>query len=187
MLCQKCNHNNASVHYEQNINGKVTKLDLCPECAKEMNLGIGNIFDTNISNAFGNMFDDVFESFGSLLGSHAGTLASLSCNSCGTSLNDLSNTSFLGCPDCYDVFDSLVEKNLERCQRGTRHLGKRPNRLGSPKAEESKKAKKEKKPLSEADSLRAELKAAVKAENYEKAAELRDKIKALENKEDGDK
>ncbi|MCD8158267.1 MAG: UvrB/UvrC motif-containing protein [Clostridiales bacterium] len=186
MLCQKCNHNNATVHYEQNINGKVTKMDICPECAKEMNLGVSNIFDSSFSNAFGNMFDNVFESFGSLLGGHSGALKSLSCNSCGTNINDLINTSFLGCPDCYDVFDSLVEQNLERCQRGTRHLGKRPSRLELGRHHKKEEVK-ETKPVSEIDSLKAELKAAVEKENYEKAAELRDKIKALENKETGDK
>ncbi|MCD8090189.1 MAG: UvrB/UvrC motif-containing protein [Clostridiales bacterium] len=182
MLCQKCNHNNASVHYEQNINGKVTKLDLCPECAKEMNLGIGSVFETGFSNIFGNIKD----SFGGFFDSPVSTLKSLSCGSCGTNINSLYDTSFLGCPDCYDAFDSLVEQNLERYQRGTRHLGKRPHRLGFGRAE-NKRKEKEAKPLSELDSLRAELKAAVEKENYEKAAELRDKIKALENKEAGDK
>ncbi len=182
MLCQKCNHNNATVHYEQNINGKVTKLDLCPECAKEMNLGVGSVFENGFSNIFGNMLGG----FGSFFDSPVGALKSLSCGSCGTNLSDLSNTSFLGCPDCYDVFDSLVEQNLERYQRGTRHTGKRPHRLGG-EGRKEKKADKETKPLSELDSLRAELKDAVEKENYEKAAELRDKIKAIENKEAGDK
>ncbi len=175
MLCQKCNHNNATVHFEQNINGKVTKMDLCPECAKE--LGIGANMNFGGFGGFNSLFDNFFGGLFEPVGSHI----SLSCNSCGEDMSSLSNSSFLGCSDCYDVFDSIIENSLGRYQRGTRHTGKRPGRFGLKRNNENE-AKEENKPVSEIDKLKAELNEAVKTENYEKAAELRDKIKKLENK-----
>ncbi|MCD8237742.1 MAG: UvrB/UvrC motif-containing protein [Clostridiales bacterium] len=181
MLCQKCNHNNATVHYEQNINGKVTKLDLCPECAKEMNIGMPQ-FSTGFSSlldGFGSLFGEM-PSISSFFDTPS-QIASTSCTGCNTSLGELNNSSFLGCPDCYSAFESLIENTLGRCQKDIRHTGKRPNRLGGrSKTEENTGAADSGKPMTEVEKLRAELKEAVKAENYEKAAELRDKIKELE-------
>ncbi len=183
MLCQKCNHNNATVHYEQNINGKVTKLDLCPECAKEMNIGM-----PQLSTGFSSLLDGF--GFGSIFGEMPSIssffdtpsqITSTSCTGCNTSLGELNKSSFLGCPDCYSAFESLIENTLGRCQKGIRHTGKRPNRLGGrSKTEENTGTANTGKPVTEVEKLRAELKEAVKAENYEKAAELRDKIKELE-------
>lgn len=180
MLCQKCNHNNATVHYEQNINGKVTKLDLCPDCAKELSIAV-----PQLQTGFGSFFDSF--GFGSLLGNMGSlsgffdapsqALSSLTCKSCGADLGSINSIGFLGCPDCYNAFESLVENNLNRCQKGSRHMGKRPNRLGG---RLKKKEENTPSPKSEKAKLQAELKKAIKEENYEKAAELRDKIKELE-------
>lgn len=35
MKCQKCNHNEANVHYTETINGETREICLCSECAKE--------------------------------------------------------------------------------------------------------------------------------------------------------
>lgn len=201
MLCQKCNKNNASIHYQQNINGNKTEYHLCPECAAEMGLdmgagqilsdsldGFGNIFSGFFggSNGFGDLLSG-FGSLGSLADSHSEPHTGLKCPDCGMDLSSLGGSSFLGCPECYDTFESILGPNLDRFQRGHRHTGKRPNRLGTaphaPSVNEAAEANKEKKePLSEVDKLRAELNEAVKAENYEKAAELRDKIKEIGDK-----
>ncbi len=174
MLCQKCNHNNATVHFEQNINGKITELDLCEDCAKEMNIGFNmDIFPdpvSLISNFWGES-DSLFHAPHSSIGEHL-------CPTCHSGLSSLIGSSFLGCTDCYDEFDSFVENNLRKYQRGIRHIGKRPGSLGNT----ASKPENRQTPVSEADKLRAELKKAVEEENYEKAAELRDKIKELGDK-----
>ena len=43
MKCSNCGKNNANVSFNQNINGEVTNLHLCEECAHK--LGIFNSFD----------------------------------------------------------------------------------------------------------------------------------------------
>ena len=43
MKCSNCGKNNANVSFNQNINGEVTNLHLCEECAHK--LGIFNSFE----------------------------------------------------------------------------------------------------------------------------------------------
>ena len=35
-MCTKCGKKEASVYYKQNINGKVTEMNLCEDCAAEL-------------------------------------------------------------------------------------------------------------------------------------------------------
>ena len=42
MLCQNCKTRQANTHIRQVINGELTELDLCPECAAK--LGYENAF-----------------------------------------------------------------------------------------------------------------------------------------------
>ena len=179
MLCQKCNKNPANLHFEQNLNGHKTEIHLCHECAAEMGMkamsGLGVDMNGLLEGIIGNMFgsDLAFDSFFENNNRLSGSV----CSECGTDLRSLGDSSFLGCPNCYEAFDSFIEKNLGRFQRGSRHTGKRPG--GARPIREEKPQKKE---MSEADRLRAELKEAIKCENYEKAAELRDKIRELGDK-----
>lgn len=38
MLCTKCGKNEATVYFSQNINGNKTEYNLCPQCAREMDI-----------------------------------------------------------------------------------------------------------------------------------------------------
>jgi protein arginine kinase activator len=89
----------------------------------------------------------------------------LTCPACGLKYAAFRADGRLGCPDDYDAFRPALEPLLERIHRGTRHGGKAP-RAAALRAE-----------LSE---LRGQLAAAVEAENYEDAAELRDRIRQKE-------
>jgi len=48
MICNKCNKNEATFFLEQNINGKITKIALCPQCAKEYNDKTLNPYSFNL-------------------------------------------------------------------------------------------------------------------------------------------
>ena len=96
---------------------------------------------------------------------------SLRCDKCGSTFNDIVRSGKIGCADCYSTFYDKLLPSLERLHGRTRHEGKIPNGI----VEVPDKSEKEK--------LQDELKQAVDEQNYEKAAELRDKIKALESEE----
>ena len=36
MRCDRCGRNEATFYYKSNINGKVTQIHLCPQCAEEL-------------------------------------------------------------------------------------------------------------------------------------------------------
>ncbi|MFA5881294.1 MAG: UvrB/UvrC motif-containing protein, partial [Eubacteriales bacterium] len=77
----------------------------------------------------------------------------------------------LGCPTCYDVFENKLDPVLRRIHGNPRHTGKIPKRTGG--TIELRR---------EIEELKRELQAAITSEEYEKAAEVRDKIRGLENK-----
>ena len=82
---------------------------------------------------------------------------------------DFRKTGRLGCPECYAYFAEGLEPLLGAVQRGSQHVGKIP-------ARESVRVKK----TAEVAGLRKALDRAVADEEYEKAAELRDRIRSCE-------
>ncbi|WP_193364675.1 UvrB/UvrC motif-containing protein, partial [Limnohabitans sp. Rim47] len=76
-----------------------------------------------------------------------------------------------GCSECYNEFDFRLDQLLRRIHGSARHTGKIPERKG--KTILIKKKIKE---------LRNELERAVAKEEFERAAELRDRIRELERR-----
>ena len=72
MRCDRCGKNEATFYYKSNINGKVTQIHLCPQCAEELgytdsfrSAGMtGGLFGDFFSRPFG-MLVPVFNGFGS--------------------------------------------------------------------------------------------------------------------------
>jgi len=95
----------------------------------------------------------------------------MTCESCGTTHQDFKKGGRLGCEACYHVFRPVLEPLLDGMHAGNKHLGKVPSRSVRKKSE-----------VDNLDQLRKDLKTAIEEENYEKAAELRDRLKKLESK-----
>lgn len=91
------------------------------------------------------------------------------CEHCGMKFIDFRNTGRLGCPHDYAVFQNEIQPLLESIHSGTRHTGKVPQHNPNPMVREE-----------ELTNLRKELQKAIRAEAYEEAAELRDRIRVLE-------
>ena len=92
------------------------------------------------------------------------------CPECGLTLNEFRKSGVLGCPQCYDAFDRRLSPLIERAQNGrTHHVGKTPRRAGGSIDRQRLLQR-----------LAKELDSAVAAEQYERAAELRDRLQSLE-------
>ena len=91
---------------------------------------------------------------------------------CNMRLSEVAKSGKAGCSNCYTVFRPQLEYMLGRIHANTRHTGKISESAG-----EKLKLKKE------LENLQAELQAAIATQNFEQAAVLRDKIKAIEAKE----
>ena len=172
MLCQKCKKNNATIHYRENINGKVTEYSLCADCAAELERDGVIKFENPFSNF---MRDDIFD-FASVLPSfftslnHAlGSGETKRCPVCGSTFSDIARTGHIGCPQCYETFADELSATVNQLHGVSKPQGRIPKRFGEKQNREA-----------EINSLKEEQKKAIEAQEFEKAAELRDKIKALE-------
>jgi protein arginine kinase activator len=163
MICPKCNANKATIRYREVIDGKVSEMQICPECYKAMQSGQSTGFEMAGTAPSARRRERLSRVAAKAQG------AKTACRTCGTSASDLAERRRAGCPDCYTVFSGAVGKLI---QRGTlpRHCGK------SPKRED-----RQERLAYELMTLRSLLKLAVQNENYEEAAEHRDRIRSIES------
>lgn len=160
MLCDKCGTNEAVVHRIMVINGKKTEQHLCGECAKKSG---------TLSFKLPSFADLTSVSFKA---KEPGT----ACQ-CGMTLESFKEGGLFGCPKCYDTFGDAMLNIVKSSQGGrSQHLGAKPS-SGVPAVE------------SQLSSLRRELTDAIEKEEYERAAELRDRIRSIstEGKQHEDK
>lgn len=171
MMCQECNKRQATVHITKIINGKKTELHLCEVCAKQKQIGFSKVTDPfNFESGF---------SIGKLLSSffdypdQEQESREKECGRCGISFPRFTETGKFGCSNCYDTFRDQTTPLLRRIHGKTYHVGKVPRRTGSKLRLKTKLNK-----------LKRELQEAVNAEEYERAAVLRDRIKEMEKNND---
>lgn len=91
------------------------------------------------------------------------------CEICGMSFEDFRRTGKMGCNNCYNNYGERLKPVLKRLHGNYEHKGKAPARI-SKILEASR----------ELERLKELLGKAVQDEEYEKAAEIRDKIKEME-------
>ena len=91
------------------------------------------------------------------------------CPNCGMTYQDFAHTGKIGCSVCYDTFRGQLAPLLKRIHGSSTHSGKIPRRSGGVLVVRH-----------EIALLKEQLADAVQSEAYEKAAEYRDKIRALE-------
>lgn len=162
-LCDHCGQNPVSVHYKETVNGVSTERYLCASCAKKLVPSKGGIFS-----------EDWMKSFSLFPHPAAGQGESQVCPLCKTPLSRIRREGKFGCGTCYDTFASRLDMSSFV---GSGYHGER---TGAAKKEEKKT---EKAPAPAAESLadlKRKLQEAVKTENYELAAVLRDRIRREE-------
>ncbi|WP_425448456.1 UvrB/UvrC motif-containing protein [Dethiothermospora halolimnae] len=167
MLCEDCGKNKATVHLTKVINGNVNKVHLCEDCASK-----NKDFNFDSSFSIHNFLTGLLE------GSHNETVdfsktKSIKCDTCGMTYGKFRQIGLFGCDDCYDNFKDKLKPLVKRIHGHNTHIGKVPKRAGG-----VIRVKKE------IEKYRNQLNSAVKKEEFEKAVELRDKIKELEGQLD---
>lgn len=92
------------------------------------------------------------------------------CPSCGLTILEFRQTGTLGCPSCYDAFQPDLGTLIARAQGGaTHHVGRAPRASSGSVERGMRRAR-----------LVQELDAAVAAEQYERAARIRDRLHQLD-------
>ena len=154
MKCENCGKNEVTFVYQSNINGKVTEKHLCSECAE--NLGytqkIAAHSQRMMQNFFGNSLfgSSFFDDFFSPVPSLMGRMLE-------------------------DPFDDFFTDMPALCAAPVQQEAQKKTDDLVGKEEQSRFAY-----MRKLNALKMEMKKAVHQENFERAAELRDEIHALE-------
>ncbi len=178
MLCEKCRIREATVRYMEIINGVKTEHSLCTQCAAEMNFG-----------PYTAILDGDFN-LGKLLSGLMGlpaasgqeeSLTEVVCPNCGTTYQQFVNESRFGCADCYHVFDMLIGEKIKKLQDSSSHTGKQPKMRPLPAGEPAVMDDGSLEFSREEQIRQTEraLKEAIRTENYEEAAILRDRLRSM--------
>lgn len=172
MLCDICKKNQANVHITKIVNGVKQELNLCEKCAKEMgNFNIGSEM-INFASPF--TFQNILSGLMDYVSQPTTTEKKVepACKNCGMTYSEFREKGYLGCSECYKNFSSTLMPVIKRVQGNVEHTGKIPNKLCKGLIVKRQLLK-----------LKEELQKAVAAEEYEKAAEIRDKIKDIKDEE----
>lgn len=162
MLCDNCEKNIATTHIKTVVNGVLTEMDLCDNCASS--LGYGKIGGDSLADMLISMFSDI-----SPTRLERNTLR---CKICNSSFSDIAKSGKAGCAECYRTFYGDLLPYLKRVHGSVKHTGKVPNSAPLVTVPQN----------DTVDTLRMELNRLVSEEKFEEAAKVRDKIKKLEGK-----
>ena len=160
MICDSCKERDAVIQVMQVTEKGQTRLNLCAKCAAEQNI------ETTVNEAKQSLYDHLLPAQKQL----AGAAEARSCPFCSSTLRDFKATGRLGCARCYTSFVGTLRDLLRRVHGSSRHVGKQYHAPTPVPAEGGSM-------LSE---LRERLRRAVENEQFELAAELRDRIKVME-------
>jgi protein arginine kinase activator len=162
MSCEQCREREAVIHLTQIVNEQVTTLHLCERCAAEKGVeSPGAQPKTPLGTFLAAMGQETEPAQAPRVDA---------CPRCGGSLQDFRESGRLGCPDCYRSFEVPLRDLLRRLHGSTHHVGERYDDRDIASAEGRQ----------QASELREQLRLAVETENFELAAELRDRLRVLE-------
>jgi protein arginine kinase activator len=169
MLCENCKKNEASVHFTRIINGEKKELNICESCAKEAD-GLQMAGDMGFGSSFSflNILSGIMDYMGP--SQNISKAQVITCKNCGTTYNEFKKYGLLGCSECYKSFSPAITPVIKRVQGNLEHVGKIPKKLGKDIMEKRRLLK-----------LKEDLQKAIANEEYEKAAQIRDDIKSLQN------
>jgi protein arginine kinase activator len=164
MLCDNCKERDAIINLTQVEHDSKVTLHLCEQCAQQKGVETG-----------GTVLKSPLGSFMAALGKGGALVPApsdgLRCPACGSTLRDFRDSGRLGCDQCYVSFDSHLRDLLRRLHGSSQHVGERYALPGVRGGDD---------PRSRLLELKAQLRRAVEGENFELAAELRDRIRVLE-------
>jgi protein arginine kinase activator len=154
MLCESCKEREATVHLTQVVEGTVTKVHLCEDCAAKSGLDVQSPMSIT----------DILLGMGAK-GAPVRPESEASCPQCQMKRSDFKKSGRLGCPTCYESFSGELVPLVKVMHRSDQHVGKVPSREGI-----------RVRMSAEIAILQQSLEKAIALEHYEEAARLRDQI-----------
>ncbi|UTC75790.1 UvrB/UvrC motif-containing protein [Treponema sp. OMZ 792] len=164
MICDMCKLNEAAVSVEQVADGVTKNIYLCPACSQRLGFGMfSETIDISITKLLGSNDID-----------NDDCKKSGQCPICGLSFRDIESKQIIGCTECFSFFKTEIMEILGKKKKNLKYSGFTSDDQVPETFFETHSSQE----------LREELKKAVEIEDYERAAALRDEIKALEKNHD---
>lgn len=173
MKCERCGKEDATLKVTRvEKTGQAFQICVCSGCAVDISPYQKKIAQKSAS--FDTLLKELLKSQGAKVpdADDTGVIvrsAPAPCPSCGLEWAAYKSTFMLGCPDCYDSFAEVLEQDLLRYHRATRHVEPAPAGATSVVAMQDR-----------LKACREELKNALDYEDYRQAAFLRDEIAKIE-------
>jgi protein arginine kinase activator len=161
MLCDNCGERDAAVHLTTIVNNEVKQQHLCERCAAERGV------ETTVSvpkHPLGDFLAQIQQQVATP------STESGRCTFCGATMTDFRTTGRWGCARCYTAFEPSMRELLRRVHGNSRHGG-HPYQPPQPQLDERSTI------LGE---LKERLRRAIESEQFELAADLRDRIRVME-------
>lgn len=164
MQCDICSKKKATVHLTEIVDDQMSEMHLCEECARQKSSQMEQQF--GLADLLAGLAD-----FGKSTKEEE-TVESAKCLNCGMSYDEFRKFGRLGCSQCYESFKMQLSTLLKKVHGSNHHLGKTPTKI----------SQSEKKEIENLQELKIQLQQAIQMEDFERAAEIRDKIREFENK-----
>ena len=155
MSCDRCQEREAVVNFTTVEQDAKVTLHLCEQCAAEQGVETGSA--------------KLKSPLGDFLASLGASGDGVRCTLCGGTVQDFRDSGRLGCAECYTAFEGHLRDLLRRVHGASQHTGEAYLPSDYPVAQDRRLL-----------DLKDQLRRAVEAENFELAAELRDRIRVLE-------
>lgn len=166
MHCQACKERSATIHLTEINNGQRCETHLCRQCAQQQGLSVKSKIPLN--ELMNSLLSSQQEKASQAEAPSEPGAAEQLCPNCGMTLKQFAKTPLLGCANDYAEFQPQLLPLIEQSHNGKScHCGKVPTRICEDDRSEIERNK-----------LRRQLEEAIKNEDYETAAELRDRIQA---------
>ncbi|MBZ0255827.1 UvrB/UvrC motif-containing protein [bacterium] len=167
MICEICKKKQAKLHITQVKDDQKLTIHICHECAQENGIA-GPSINTSFS-VEAHMTGSAQIKEPSAEPTRDEHLHK-TCPQCGLSYSAFKESGRLGCSSCYEVFAEQLKPLLQKVQKDFTHKGKAPRTESETLTL--------KRSISD---LRLQLKDAVRQEQFELAAKLRDQIRGMES------
>lgn len=170
MKCNRCGNNPATVKLTRIVKGKVIELNLCQSCAGEVSPFQKKIAAAQSLNALIEQLLKSEKAKGVEEDAAEPIPADLTCPDCGVNFERYKRSLMLGCPRCYEAFGDHLLKDLRKVHGAVQHVGRVPLQY------------RQRMMLAQRlEQLRQEMQEAISDEDFERAARLRDRIRAVQS------
>lgn len=151
-LCDECGVNQATIHLTQIMQNETQVSHLCEECARKKGISVSINEQPELLQTEKNEPE-----------------IDITCNECGCTYMQFRAKGWLGCSHCYTAFEKQIDTLLTQMHGSTVHKGKRyTDHARTPQVLSG-----------EMKRLRHELAIAIKNEEFEQAATIRDAIYSI--------